>query len=86
MSRDLPVRVTVLDTWDEVPLRLPPETPVGELKVRALEASRVTRAPAEYQVKYLGAELGDERASLADSGVVANAALIVLSRRRRPSR
>lgn len=85
MSSDLPLRVTVLDTWDEVPLHLPPETAVGELKALALTASRVTRSPAEYQVKYLGAELMDEGATLAESGVVANAALIVLSRRRRPS-
>lgn len=85
MSTTLPLRVTVLDTWDEIPLDLPPATPVGELKTRALAASRVTRSPAEYQVKYLGAELMDEGATLAEAGVVANAALIVLSRRRRPS-
>jgi hypothetical protein len=85
MSSDLSVRVTVLDTWDEIPMHLPPETAIAELKARALTASRVTRSPAEYQVKYLGAELMDEGATLAESGVVANAALIVLSRRRRPS-
>lgn len=85
MSPSLPLRVTVLDTWDEIPLDLPPETAVGELKRRALQASRVTRSPADYQVKYLGAELMDEGATLTESGVVANAALIVLSRRRRPS-
>ena len=85
MSRDLAVRVTVLDTWDEIPLLLSPETAVGELKARALTASRVTRSPAEYEVKYLGAGLMDEGATLAESGVVTNAALIVLSRRRRPS-
>ncbi len=85
MSSELSVRVTVLDNWDEIPLLLPPETAVGELKALALTASRVTRSPAEYQVKYLGAELMDEGATLAESGIVANAALIVLSRRRRPS-
>jgi len=85
VSAPLSLRVTVLDTWDEIPLALPPETAVGELKVRALNASRVIRPPAEYQVKYLGAELRDEDATLAEAGVVSNAALIVLSRRRRPS-
>ena len=85
MSAALPLRVTVLDTWGEIAFDLPPETAVGDLKSRALRASRVTRSPAEYQVKYLGAELMDEGATLAESGVVANAALIVLSRRRRPS-
>lgn len=84
MNAPLPVRVTVLDTWDEIALALTPETPVGELKARALHASRVTRPPAEYQVKYLGAELGDETVSVADAGIVPNAALIVLARRRRP--
>lgn len=85
MSATLPVRVTVLDTWDEVPLDLPADTPVAEVKSRALRATRVTRAPGDYLVKYLGAELQDESASLAAAGVAPNGALIVLPRRRRPA-
>jgi hypothetical protein len=37
-------------------------------------------------VKFRGALVLDEERSLADSGVVANASLIVLPRRRRPAR
>jgi hypothetical protein len=42
--------------------------------------------PEEYVVKFRGAEVFDESLSLAESGVVANAALIVMPRRRRPVR
>jgi len=81
----LPVRVMVTDAWDEVPLQLPGSTTLGELKRQALEATRVTRDPAGYLVKYRGAELSDQQ-SLAEAGVVPNAGLIVLARRRRPVR
>lgn len=86
MSGLLPVRVTVLDTWDEVAMALPSETSVGELKSRALAASRVHHPESGYLVKFLGAELLDESASLEAAGVFANAALIVLGRRRVPAR
>jgi hypothetical protein len=42
--------------------------------------------PEEYLVKFRGAELFDESKSLSEAGVVPNAALIVLPRRRRPVR
>jgi len=80
------VRVTVQDTWDEVPLELAPSTPLAEVKRLALAATRVTRDPAGYVIKFRGAELLEESRSLADAGVVPNAALIVLPRRRRPVR
>jgi hypothetical protein len=86
MSASLPVRVMVQDAWDEVRLDLPPGTPLSELKRRALEATRVTRDPGLYLLKFRGAELQDESRSLAEAGVVANGALIVLPRRRRPVR
>ena len=86
MSASLPVRVMVQDAWDEVRLDLPPGTPLSELKRRALEATRVTRDPGHYLLKFRGAELQDESRSLAEAGVVANGALIVLPRRRRPVR
>ncbi len=86
MSAALPVRVTVEDVWDEVFLEPPAATPVGQVKRQALELTHVMRDPSEYMVKYRGAELSDESRSLADSGVVPNGALIVLSRRRRPVR
>lgn len=85
MTTLVPVRVMVTDAWDEVPLQLPPGTTLGELKRQALEATRVVRDPSGYLVKYRGAELADD-VSLADAGVVANAGLIVLGRKRRPVR
>lgn len=85
MTPLLPVRVMVTDAWDEVPLQLPGSATLGELKRRALEATRVARDPAGYLVKYRGAELADQQ-SLAEAGVVPNAGLIVLARRRRPVR
>jgi hypothetical protein len=86
MSQPMQVRVTVQDTWDEVPLELAPSTPLAEVKRRALAATRVTHDPAEYIMKFRGAELLEESRSLAEAGVVPNAALIVLPRRRRPVR
>jgi len=86
MSDSLPVRVMVQDAWDEVRLDLPSATPLAEVKRRALEATRVVRDPAGYVLKFRGAELQDESRSLAQAGVVANGALIVLPRRRRPVR
>ncbi|MDX2192655.1 MAG: hypothetical protein NW201_04830 [Gemmatimonadales bacterium] len=82
----LPVRVMVQDAWDHVALELPAETPLAELKARALAATRVTRDAAEYVVKYRGAELFDETRTLGEHRVVPNAHLIVLPRRRRPVR
>ena len=85
MTPLLPVRVMGTDAWDEVPLQLPSSATLGQLKRQALEATRVTRDPAGYLVKYRGAELSDQQ-SLGEAGVVPNAGLIVLARRRRPVR
>lgn len=86
MTATLPVRVMVQDAWDEVQLDLPPGTSLAEVKRRALDATRVVRNPAEYLLKFRGAELQDETQSLAEAGLVPNGALIVLPRRRRPVR
>lgn len=86
MSESLPLRVMVQDAWDEVSLDLPPATSLGELKRKALQATRVVRDPADYVLKFRGAELDDESRSLAEAGLVPNGALIVLPRRRRPVR
>ena len=86
MTAELPLRVMVEDVWNEVLLELAPETSVAEIKRQALVASRVSRDPAQYVVKYRGAELSDESRSAAESGLVPNGALIVLARRRRPVR
>lgn len=82
----LPVRVMVQDAWDQVALDLASSATVAELKQRALALTHRTGDPAEYLVKFRGAEVFDEQRSLAETGVVPNAALIVLPRHRRPVR
>lgn len=86
MSGALSVRVMVEDVWDEVFLELPGGTPLAELKRQALERTHVTRNPSDYLLKYRGAALSDESRSLSEAGLVENAQLIVLARRRRPVR
>jgi hypothetical protein len=82
----LPLRVMVHESWDEIAMTVPDTTTVQELKRRALTAARVTDAAADFLVKFRGAELGDESRSMATVGVPADGALIVLRRRRRPVR
>jgi hypothetical protein len=86
MSASLGVRVKVEDTWDEVFLELTDTTLLSELKRQALERTHVQGNPAGYLIKYRGASIADESRSLADAGVVPNAALIVLAKRRRAVR
>lgn len=86
MTAPLPVRVMVQDAWDEVRLEVPPTTLLGEVKRRALAATRVRGHPDAYLIKFRGAALEDETRSIADAGVVPNGALIVMPRRRRPVR
>ena len=82
----LSLRVMVEDVWDEVSMALPSSTPLGDLKTLALRQAGVPGDASDYLVKYRGAELQDEDRSLADAGVVPNATLVVLPRRRRPLR
>lgn len=82
----LPVRVMVQDAWDEVTFDLPPTTSLADIKHRALQATQVHADPNGYLIKFRGAELRDESRSLAEAGLVPNAAIIVLPRRRRPVR
>lgn len=81
----LPVRVMVQDAWDQVSLELPPAATVQELKQRAMALTHQAGKPEDYLVKFRGASV-DETRSLAESGVVANATLIVMPRHRRPVR
>ncbi|HEU4760834.1 MAG TPA: hypothetical protein VFS74_00845 [Gemmatimonadales bacterium] len=80
----LPLRVRVQDVWEEIPMEADAALSVAELKRDALDRLRIRRDPAGYVVKFRGAELFNEAGSLKDAGVVANANLIVLPRRRRP--
>lgn len=86
MSDTLHVRVTVQDAWDAVPLEMSAGASIAELKLRALVLTHVAEDPTGYEVKYRGASLRNEAASLASAQVVDNAALIVLPIRRRPSK
>ena len=85
MSDDFPLRVRVQDVWNRVELQAPGFASAGEVKERALRASRVVRDPEGYVVKFRGAEVSDDT-TLAEAGVVPNAELIVLPRRREPVR
>ena len=86
MTGALAVRVMVEDAWDEVFLEFPGDTPLAEVKRKALELTYVTRNPSDYLLKFRGAALSDESRSLTEAGLVQNAPLIVLARRRRPLR
>lgn len=81
----IPVRVMVLDAWDEVRLEAAPDALVSDLAARALALAGQPGDPAGYLVKYQGAELYGT-ATLADAGIGADAPLIVLPRRRTPVR
>ena len=82
----MPFRVMLTDVWDEFHLDLPPETLLSQVKQRVLELGNLPADPARYVIKYRGAQLLDEASSLAQLGVVNNAALIMLPRRRQPVR
>lgn len=82
----MPVRIMVQDAWDQVTLSLPPGVTVRDAKRQALALTHTAGAADDFLVKFRGAELFDENRSLGDHGVVPNAALIVLPRRRRPVR
>ena len=71
---------------DEARFDIAPSTTIADLKQRALHTTRVIGDPAAYVVKFRGAEVSNESLSLEAAGIVPNAALIVLGRRRRPVR
>ncbi len=81
----LPVRVMVQDAWDQVNLELSAGSTAQELKQKALALTHQSGKPEDYLVKFRGASI-DETRSLNELGVVANAALIVMPRKRRPVR
>ena len=82
----LPIRVRVQDAWDEVALEVPADMSVAALKDEALEHFRIRTPRDAYVVKFRGAEVLDETRTLEEAGIVANGALIVMPRRRRPVR
>ncbi len=82
----IPVRVMVLDTWDEIAFEVPPTVRVADLKARALRQARVASAADRYLVKFRGAEVPEGETTVGEAGIVANGALIVLPRRRIPAK
>lgn len=86
MSETLPVRVTVMEAWDDVTLDLSAATTLRDVKQQSLAAVRLVEDPSEFLVKFRGAEMPDESRTLADVGFPAGGALIVLRRRRRAVR
>ena len=51
-------------------LELPASTSLAEVKRQALKATRVTRDPGGYVLKFRGAELFDESRSLTDAALI----------------
>lgn len=82
----IPLRVMVLDTWDEIPVLAPGDMRVAEVKARALEAARIVQPPESYLVKFRGAEVAEGATTVAGAGLVPNASLIVMARRRIPAK
>ncbi|MBI3983580.1 MAG: hypothetical protein HY337_11770 [Gemmatimonadetes bacterium] len=86
-TRPIRLRVWVPDVWDAVDLPLAPTTTVAELKAAALRQAMGRPSRAEdYEVKFRGALVIDERRTLADLGARDGAPMIVLPARRRPVR
>lgn len=78
----MPLRVMVLDTWEEIPVSVTTDTKITELKAWALSAANVPRSADRYLVKFRGAEVAEGDTTVASAGFVPNAGLIVMSRRR----
>ena len=83
----LSLKVRLGDTWQELDLDSSVDESVASVKNRALAAQRRgTQAGSVYEVKFGGALVRDETASLGSLGATDGSSLIVLARRRRPVR
>jgi hypothetical protein len=80
------VRVMVTDVWDQVLLAVEASTTIAELKRQALfqALKRVQIRFDDYVVKFHGAQVLDESATLASLGAAPSAPFIVLPARRQP--
>jgi hypothetical protein len=76
----------VHEAWDTVELPWRADQVVADLKAEALRRVRVMTSPDAYVVKWRGAELRDESATVATLGIAAGGSVIVLHRQRRPVR
>ena len=82
----IPVRVMVEDAWDQVTLELPPRPRSREAKQRALALTHARGSRRTIWSSSVERRCWTSRRASLRPGVVANAALIVLPRRRRPVR
>ena len=83
----LHLRVTVADAWRTISVSAGAGESAAAVKQKALAAAQIDPAwAARYEVKIGGALVRDEAQPLASLGVRDGAALVVLSRRRRPVR
>jgi hypothetical protein len=81
------VRVCVADAWDTVSLEVTPSHTVGRVKAEGLAAAgRGSVDPEVYEVKYRGALVLDEDATLGSPQVPDGASMIILPARRQPVR
>ncbi len=81
------VRVWVPEVWDIVSLEASPEWTVARLKAEALAQATGREPDGEaYEVKFRGAPVLDESATLGALGAPPNASFIVLPVSRQPAR
>jgi hypothetical protein len=76
----------VHEAWDTVVVPWQGEQPIADLKASALRQVRVMAPPEDYLVKWRGAELRDESATVSAAGIAPGGSVIVLHRQRRPTR
>lgn len=87
VESDLLVRVTVTDTWEVVDVAAAPTTTARAVKQEALRRGLHAEPDADtYAIKFRGALVTDETATLEALGVPTGGAMIVLPARRRPVR
>jgi hypothetical protein len=87
VAQGFAVRVMVTPVWSNVELRVDDSTTVQQLKRDALQAALKTSVDgADYVVKFRGALVSDESATLGKIGVVPHAPFIILPARRQPVR
>lgn len=81
------VRVEMPEVWDTVKAVVSPDTPVRELKARALEALYATGdGPDGFVLKLRGWDVLDETVTVAATGAVNGSIFLLTHRRRRAVR
>ncbi len=75
----LNIRVVLPDLWREEKMEVAADTPVGQIKERALPLLLGSNDanPAEYYVEYFEKEVLDESQTLADLGVPESGVILI---------